>query len=200
MGWTFGYKPDDVREHLKALHTHETDRTSYRCMDIAMSLNVAYAAVEMIDLQADARTVFCSIVLMKYIKNGGPEEWGYKSMDESWVPVHARCPERILDLLTPTDNKNANVWRTRCREALARARMCRRLRQGAVIEFERPIPFEDGFEGARFIIEKHRRSVRTNRRSTLFRASNGRLYRIRRFKERADWRVIEPPGELGGAA
>lgn len=35
-------------------------------------------------------------------------------MDESMGPYEDNCPKRILELLTPTDNKNANDWRERC--------------------------------------------------------------------------------------
>ena len=39
-----------------------------------------------------------------------------KDMDETMLPFYYDCPESILKLLTPTDNKNANIWREKCRK------------------------------------------------------------------------------------
>jgi len=38
----------------------------------------------------------------------------YKFIDETHIPYYYDCPTKILDLLTPTDNKNANTWREEC--------------------------------------------------------------------------------------
>ena len=46
--------------------------------------------------------------------------FGYKDMDETMLPCFYDCPVRILKLLTPTDNANANEWRHRCMEAAAK--------------------------------------------------------------------------------
>lgn len=45
--------------------------------------------------------------------------WGYKDMCESGAPFYYDCPAGILALLTPTDDKNSNEWRTACRKRLA---------------------------------------------------------------------------------
>ena len=45
--------------------------------------------------------------------------WGYKDMDETMAPSYYDCPKSILDMLTPTDNKNANEWREACRKVAA---------------------------------------------------------------------------------
>lgn len=41
--------------------------------------------------------------------------FAYKGMDESFGPSDIRCPESILDLLSPTDDKFAQEWRINCR-------------------------------------------------------------------------------------
>ena len=46
--------------------------------------------------------------------------WGYKDMSEGSIPFYYDCPAGILALLSPTDNKDANEWRRRCRERLAK--------------------------------------------------------------------------------
>lgn len=47
--------------------------------------------------------------------------WGYKDMDETMGPNEDKCPASILALLTPTDDKDANEWRERCRKNIAKA-------------------------------------------------------------------------------
>lgn len=47
--------------------------------------------------------------------------WGYKDMDETMGPYEDKCPASILALLTPTDDKDANEWRERCRKNIAKA-------------------------------------------------------------------------------
>lgn len=56
--------------------------------------------------------------------------FGTKSMTESWGPVEDRCPQRILDLLSPVEDlfpgedsssrQWASEWRQRCRDYHAR--------------------------------------------------------------------------------
>jgi hypothetical protein len=40
----------------------------------------------------------------------------YKDMDDTMIPYNYDCPISILNLLTPTDDANANEWRRLCRE------------------------------------------------------------------------------------
>lgn len=54
-----------------------------------------------------------------YLLRGSPRikddpcNWGYKEIDESMGPNEISFPYTWLDLLTPTDSKYANEWRTR---------------------------------------------------------------------------------------
>lgn len=48
--------------------------------------------------------------------------FGYKDMDETCMPYYFDCPVSILNLLTPTDNEDANKWRNACREKRAKAK------------------------------------------------------------------------------
>jgi len=43
----------------------------------------------------------------------------YKVMDETMGPYYYDCPLSILDLLTPTQNHDAEKWRNACRERAA---------------------------------------------------------------------------------
>jgi hypothetical protein len=42
----------------------------------------------------------------------------YKEMDETYGPNCYDCPKSILDLLSPTDNDYAKVWRAKCYEKI----------------------------------------------------------------------------------
>ena len=44
--------------------------------------------------------------------------FSYKDIDETCGPYQYDCPQSILSLLTPTDNKYANEWRKSCYDAL----------------------------------------------------------------------------------
>ena len=49
-------------------------------------------------------------------------EFGYRTDDETVGPNDAQCPERILELLIPTERPFAKDWRERCRAWNARRR------------------------------------------------------------------------------
>lgn len=44
--------------------------------------------------------------------------FSYKEMDETSGPYSYECPKSILDLLSPTDNDYAKVWRIKCYERI----------------------------------------------------------------------------------
>ena len=69
---------------------------------------VIYAAVN----KKDETGIFCYVG--KTRKEGG--EIYVKDMDDTCGPFDAKCPNSILDLLTPTDNEIANNWREKCRD------------------------------------------------------------------------------------
>jgi hypothetical protein len=47
-------------------------------------------------------------------------EFMYKDMDESMMPYYFNCPIRILDKLSPTENKYATQWREKCRKEVSK--------------------------------------------------------------------------------
>jgi hypothetical protein len=76
---------------------------------------VGYAAFE----NADARTVEAVVLMLQHDPEAGPESYRLKAMVEEEGPVLDFCPERILDLLSPTEDVLASHWRERCREQAA---------------------------------------------------------------------------------
>lgn len=190
MGWTFMERPRDVKTYFREQLTWGGDHSTNRCLDVALTLNVAYAAVETRSNETGEREVWAAVILIKYVKARDGLEFGYKDMSESMGPVESACPARILDLLTPTDSENANEWRRRCRATLEQRGKARSLKSGSMIEFEAPVRFDDDFEGKRFTIEMVPRGWR-GRRQKVLRGENGGLYRVRGLSRRTDWRVIQ---------
>ncbi|MGM4886024.1 hypothetical protein AB8A20_11660 [Tardiphaga sp. 604_B6_N1_1] len=76
---------------------------------------VGYAAVE----NAEAGTVEAVVLMLQHDPEAGPDRYRLKDMAEEEGPVLDFCPERILDLLSPTDDVLASHWRERCRDQAA---------------------------------------------------------------------------------
>ena len=47
-------------------------------------------------------------------QGGGCYELVYRDTPEYWCPWDRKCPQKILDLLTPTDDADALRWRNAC--------------------------------------------------------------------------------------
>lgn len=182
MGWLFTERPRNVKDYFRDQLTWESENAESTCLDIALKLNVMYAAVETRQKDTGDREVWAAVFLIKYIKGDEVHNFGYKDMEESMGPCQADAPKRILDLLTPTDNENALAWRRACRR-----RISRKAPEGAVIEFREPVSFTDGYEGKRFTVEM---CPGWRRRRKALRAENGCLYRIRGLTARTDWVVV----------
>lgn len=69
-----------------------------------------------------------------------------KELSETMGPFYYRCPERILDVLTPTDSESANTWRAKCREYHAARKARPKIRAGDTVRFAAPIRFSNGAE------------------------------------------------------
>lgn len=117
MGWTFQSKPRNVREELDRGLTWENDSGKRRVLDSAIvGMREYYAAVE--HTKPDGtREVWAATYLLQFVPRATDGlTFGYKDMTEHMGPYIWRCPERILALLTETDNEYANNWRAKCRE------------------------------------------------------------------------------------
>ncbi len=157
MGWTYTHRGSTpVKEFLTDQLNCENKHASYKILDIAIvKMRTAYMAVEIIRrnqktslLDMETREVVAFVFLLDYRSNDPNYDMGYKDMDESMGPFESECPERILNLLTPTEHEYALKWRRRCRENIARKRSLR-LVKNTVIETQ-PISFLDGCTRSRF--------------------------------------------------
>lgn len=112
MGWT-SYQCWNYNDHGKIDRKGECDRyfelwDGHEVVKSTMVGTVYYAAVKTVDTDEVWAAVFLTHV--------DGDEFAYKDMDETVVPCYYDCPNSILKLLTPTDNKWANQWREKCRK------------------------------------------------------------------------------------
>ena len=141
MGWTCTIK-DKGEPFLKffidhGVFTWSADSPfSYQILDSALvNLKTFYAAVERVDKATGERQVWAAVILIDYHRRGYITEVCWKDLDETMGPVRCRCPEKILKLLTPTDNKNANEWRARCWANIEHRKSCKNLPAGTVLKY-----------------------------------------------------------------
>lgn len=93
MGWTF-YHRDKGESNVA--HFQKQFGQGYEIIDGATVGGTFYAAV-----RDPNGLVSAAVILTRWVPND-PYNFGYKDMTESMGPGEARCPARILDLLSPT--------------------------------------------------------------------------------------------------
>ena len=113
MGWTSTHLPHRTKilDYLTAPSFWGPKYTVLKAT--LVKRNTAYMAIRY--KHEDKDFVFAAIYLVRY----APKSYHnliYKEMDETVGPGYCECPESVLDLLTPTDNKYALEWRKACRE------------------------------------------------------------------------------------
>lgn len=115
MGWT-SYRVADSKINRKAELDKELWKYSENTHGLLKSRMVGstyYAAAKYFKTgEVIGFVTLTSIVA----DNWGAYDFYYKEMCETMGPTEAKCPESILNLLSPTDNEFANDWRKRCRE------------------------------------------------------------------------------------
>jgi hypothetical protein len=136
MGWTSFHRPEG--QSVK-----DTLLKDFDVLDIAVKLNVAYLACK--NRLGD---VYAVVVLIEHRRNDY-YNFAYKDMDESMEPYYYDCPARILRLLTPTSDKNANRWREKCWAQINKPKP----KLGNRIVFAEPLKLTDGHRTDVFIYE-----------------------------------------------
>jgi len=138
MGWSFEHR-DKGTSNLD--YFREGWSEGYELLDGATVGGTFYGALRRPDGKVEA-----VVNLTRWVPNDY-FNFGYKSMTESWGPGESRCPQRILDMLSPVEElypegsdarQWASEWRERCREyrdAMAKVKVGTRLfLQGKVYE------------------------------------------------------------------
>lgn len=112
MGWTTECRKDwsTIQEMFeKHFKSSTPDKVEYKVLRSALiNFHEAYAAIKIIDKEKNIESVFAATYLIQFDKNNC---YGYKSMTENSGPGMCNCPEKILKLLTFTDNEYAIRWR-----------------------------------------------------------------------------------------
>ena len=93
----------------------ETSDGNCKLIKSAMYGSTYYGAIQKTNNNTKESEVFAVVVLTS-VENHKYFNLSYKDMDETEHPFYYDCPESILNLLTPTDNENANIWREKCRK------------------------------------------------------------------------------------
>jgi hypothetical protein len=155
MGWKY-VEPDpatgkvNVKKQCDDLFLAGASEGVYKVKKSTMIGKTYYAAVEPIqqfnkntghweDIPKEERKTFPAIIFTK-TANKPDYNFFYEIMDENLCPIAYDCPESILNLLSPTDNKLALKWRSGCREEVKKRKIRRKLRAlpfGTTIRFNR---------------------------------------------------------------
>lgn len=168
MGWLTYHRPtgESDREHLQ----REVCGDRHTILDGVTKGFTFYGAVR--DDETDE--VWALIVLQQ--RTHGYQNYGRKVMDETVGPYHYDCPDRILDLLTPTENEHALAWRAACRTRNAARAARPKVKAGDIVRFADRFSFGDGHEGDTFVFVS----------GSTFRATGStNRYRIPRWRDRA---------------
>ena len=130
MGWTSYhatyYKNGkiDRKAECDAYFLEGLNRGFYEVLKSSMVGSTYYAAVKplkrydgdtglCVDMPKEEQCAF-AVVFLTSTNAKDYFNFSYKAMDEGVGPYQKECPKGILDLLTPTENKWANEWRTAC--------------------------------------------------------------------------------------
>lgn len=128
MGWTTymatNYKNGkvDAKAEMDKHYSWENENYTNKVIKSAMVGSTYYCAVETVSKANGSREVWAGVALTSKNTRDGMT-FGYKDMDETEIPYQYKCPKGILDLLTPTENENANEWRRLCREERERPKL-----------------------------------------------------------------------------
>jgi hypothetical protein len=190
MGWTYTCETvgRDKKAWLDKRYTRASPNITSTVLKSAMVGTTYYAAVR-VEETGNPAFVYGLIVLTDAKRKASDNyTFGWKDMDETMGPYECKAPAAVLDLLTPTTNKNALRWRTDCRLNLATGVRQRRERKskpapGDRIRFREPLQFSDGMSLQDFDVTVIKRR---SKNLTVYRSvRTGGLYRIEKLHELA---------------
>lgn len=122
MGWSSGniHSFGSMKEFVNQFNTEYGTNIKRKVLDYAVVKRTnLYVALQIDTLDMSTQTwntyVTCSMVMFKFNKY----EYAYQGFSEIAGPYMYDCPERILKLLTPTQDVSALEWRSSCYQRLA---------------------------------------------------------------------------------
>jgi hypothetical protein len=176
MGWTWTHRPKGL-SHKKFFADLLEDQR-HRVLDAA---GVGYAEVYVAYAELDPETSTISgVSAIVYLTRWNARAadgytFAYKGIGEESGPWATRCPQRILEQLTPTDSDAARRWRAKCWERIRKRENRPRFRVGDLVLFDHELYFSTGEE--RWVLEVVQAGRRLRFKDPL---GGSRTYRVRR--------------------
>lgn len=182
MGWTgyhaSYYKNGTVNRKLEcdAYWEEGLNRGYFKIKKSVMKGSVYYAAISplqrkteegIIPIPEEEQETF-GVVMLTSVRMNDYFNFYYKEMTEDMKPYQTNCPESILALLSPTDNKYALQWREECFENSQKEKKKRKL---SILAVGTKISFLCEFDnnaynkGDEVILEKRSFTVRGKKRA-----------------------------------
>ena len=149
MGWLTLHRPRGLTD--KEFFQGQMG-SSYKVLETGRDGRTAYLAVE------HPEGYVFGMVCLLHLAPRSDYNFGYKDMDESMGPNEDRCPEKVLNLLSPLDefphsNDYAADWRKRCEANLAAKKALPKVKKGDTIILEEPVTLTDGREVKEFVFD-----------------------------------------------
>lgn len=179
MGWTYTDRPkgESVRDFLQ----EQSLGKGHEILEFALKeFRTAYAAVKTLETGQVWGCVW-------HVDTKGDRDFnfGWKTVSEDMGPYQQDCPEKILNLLTPTESECAKEWRARCWTNIKARKSKPKAKDGDTIKFSEPIRFTNGDTIQVFQIQKEGRS-------TVFKNHNGYgRYKISKWQQR-EYEILAP--------
>jgi len=152
MGWT-GLHRERGTSDLDFFRQEYNDPDNHKVLDAARNGTTVYLAY-----QSGEEVV--GIVVLTQVSRDPYYNFYYKDMDETMGPYEAKCPERILDQLTPTTDENALRWREDCRAYHVERKARPKTRKGDVLVFAQPLVDYAPLAGiTRFVLDDPRKNI-----------------------------------------
>lgn len=143
MGWTYAHRCIGLTH--KEFFAGVFDGEKGRLLDAAgVGYDQVYVAYALLDPTGAITDVIGVAIHTKWIRSQNCENYGYKAFEESEGPYIHRCPERILDLLTPTTDEGALKWRAACRQQIHSQRERARFQLHDLVLFPHDLHFSNG--------------------------------------------------------
>jgi hypothetical protein len=195
MGWTSTNRRKGLTHKAFFADLWDGDRT--RVIDAAgVGYTEVYVAHALLDEETgDIREVGAVVVLTHWRSRDPVWTFSWKAIGESSGPCRHRCPQRILEQLTPTDNEEALKWRRRCWERIERRKNRPRFHVGDLVLFDHALYFSETEQHSVLEVAQAGRRLR-------FRAPLSRMQRfLVRRESLLDTTIIAgPKPQLHGAS
>jgi hypothetical protein len=149
MGWTVTHKPKGVTtlDFLRSRIDCGNEAGTWKVIAGVARRGVTYLAIDYLDKRSGRRRVFgAAFPVRHYPRARDGYNFGYQDVTEDMGPADRHCPDKILDLLSPTDDIDALRWRVDCRANNARRRarrnVLKQIPSGATLKFKEPMSFK----------------------------------------------------------